>query len=339
MQEFLSINPKDIPNEEMHRIYAALRTPYKYGAVIKLEDAYADSPSVFRYHGRWYMYYASIARECASSGYTTHLAESDDLLHWRTIGTIFDRRSDGEWDSRQIAGYAALTNTDWEGDAELRSADGRYYISYLAGATDGYEPDPLYMGLAFSADPLDGSRFTRLSRPILSPEDPDSREYEKKTLYKSFIFADDRGVTGHRFVNAYNAKHIDDTERIFLAVSDYMRHWERYGDGPVLDDITGHPGARICGDPQILRVGDLYVLLYFRLDSGRPAYNTFAVSRDLVHWTKWTGEPLIQSEYDWEDCHAHKPWIVRADGVVYHYYCAVNSRDERFIAVAASKPL
>lgn len=84
----------------------------------------------------------------------------------RTIGTIFDRRSDGEWDSRQIAGYAALTNTDWEGDAELRSADGRYYISYLAGATDGYEPDPLYMGLAFSADPLDGSRFTRLSRPI-----------------------------------------------------------------------------------------------------------------------------------------------------------------------------
>lgn len=82
-----------------------------------------------------------------------------------------------------------------------------------------------------------------------------------------------------------------------------MRHWERYGDGRC-STISPGTGRQDLRGSQILRVGDLYVLLYFRLDSGRPAYNTFAVSRDLVHWTKWTGEPLIQSEYDWEDCHA-----------------------------------
>ena len=31
--------------------------------------------------------------------------------------------------------------------------------------------------------------------------------------------------------------------------------------------------------------------------------------------------------------------IIEVDGVIYHYYCAVNDKKERFIALATSKPL
>jgi hypothetical protein len=80
-------------------------------------------------------------------------------------------------------------------------------------------------------------------------------------------------------------------------------------------------------------------MFFFRFVEGSHAYNTFAVSRDLVDWTLWGGEPLVQSEEDWENVHAHKSYVVKANGVVYHYYCAVNSKGDRFIALAASEPV
>ena len=127
------------------------------------------------------------------------------------------------------------------------------------------------------------------------------------------------------------------TERIFLAVSNDGESWERYGDRPVIDLITSDPRGRICGDPQIIRIDDIYVMLFFRYRDGEPAFNTFACSRDLINWTHWNGEPLIKSEYEWENLHAHKTWFVRSNEINYHFYCAVNDKNERFIALATSE--
>ena len=101
--------------------------------------------------------------------------------------------------------------------------------------------------------------------------------------------------------------------------------------------ITDYPTGRITGDPQIMLIDDIYVMFFFRFEDGKPAYDTFACSRDLINWRIWDGKPLIEPEYDWEDVHAHKPWIIRKDGITYHFYCAVNSKNERYIAVAVSK--
>ena len=106
--------------------------------------------------------------------------------------------------------------------------NGMYYLSYLAGNSDGYEPDPLYMGLAKSSDPTDGEQYIRLENPILRPEDPDARPGEEKTLYKSFLFRDPLNSTGYPYVNVYNAKDHLDRERIYLAVSRDGETWERY---------------------------------------------------------------------------------------------------------------
>ena len=121
-----------------------------------------------------------------------------------------------------------------------------------------------------------------------------------------------------------------------MSVSKDGESWERMGDDPIIFDDSVEQNQKINGDAQILKYKDLYVMLYFIYDH-QTAYNTFACSYDLVHWTKWTGEPLIKSEYDWENLYAHKPWMVVDKGVVYHFYCAVNDKGERFIALATNK--
>ncbi|HOA32721.1 MAG TPA: glycosylase, partial [Clostridia bacterium] len=128
-------------------------------------------------------------------------------------------------------------------------------------------------------------------------------------------------------------------ERIYLAVSNDAVNWERYGATPVIDDIKDNPRVKISGDPQIVKIDDIYVMFYFVCEEGKGAYNTFACSYDLVEWTKWTGTPLVQSEHEWENIYAHKPWVLKDKEVVYHFYCAVNKKGERFIALATSKPL
>ena len=225
----------------------------------------------------------------------------------------------------------------YEGGGRLEQLNGNYYIPYLAGNSDGYEPDPLYMGLAKTKDPVDPASFERFLKPILRPEDVDARHYEGKTLYKSFMFQDPLNTTGYPYVNVYNAKGEDNGERIYLAVSEDGEHWERYGEHAVLDLISNEPGGTSIGDPQIILIGDIYVMLYYGSRNCGAAYDSFACSRDLRGWTVWEGEPLVKSEYPFENGHAHKPWFIRYNGKNYHFYCAVNDQNERFIALAVSE--
>jgi hypothetical protein len=71
----------------------------------------------------------------------------------------------------------------------------------------------------------------------------------------------------------------------------------------------------------------------------KGAFNRFACSYDLINWTDWNGENLIQSSEPYDELYAHKSCVVKHNGVVYHFYCAVNKKDQRGIAVATSKDL
>lgn len=323
-----------ISKEKLQSIYEKIKTPYKYGAVIKSDEYLTDSPSVFRYDGKWYMYYIMIHKNVKDSGYETHYASSDDLINWKYEGKLFERLTKEHWDSRQIAGYAAFVDMNFGGSNEIRPVNGKYYMAYLGGNLNGYETDPLSMGLAYAQTPI--TKFKRFEKPIMSPFDKDAREFETLTLYKSDMFIDEAEVTGHRFVNAYNAKPLDNKERIYLAVSDDGEHWKRYLDTPIIDETKTIDDLLISGDPQIVKLDGYYVMFFFRSIENGGAYNTFAVSENLVDWTIWDGEPLIKPEYEWENVFAHKSCVVKYNGIVYHYYCAVNDKGERFIALATS---
>jgi predicted GH43/DUF377 family glycosyl hydrolase len=118
-----------------------------------------------------------------------------------------------------------------------------------------------------------------------------------------------------------------------MAVSRDMVRWSRYGEGPVVDN-----GKGISGDPQIVRMGDVWVMFYFGAGWKANAFDTFAVSYDLVHWTKWKGPDLVAPSLPWDETYAHKPWVLSHDGVVYHFYCAVGT-EGRLIALATSQDL
>lgn len=322
--------------DDMKEIYEKIKTPKKLGAVLKWEDEFTDSATVFQKDGVFYMYFISISKDVSVSGYETHLAKSEDLIHWTYMGKILKRNEFNRWDSKQCAGYASFLDIAYDGGGKLEQLNGNYYIPYLAGNSDGYEPDPLYMGLAKTKNPVDPTSFERLPEPILRPEDVDVRPYEGKTLYKSFMFRDPLNTTGYPYVNVYNAKGEDNGERIYLAVSEDGEHWERYGEHAVLDLISNGQGTTV-GDPQIILIGDIYVMLYYGSRNCNAAYDSFACSRDLKSWNVWDGEPLVKSEHPFENGHAHKPWFIRYNGKNYHFYCAVNDQNERFIALAVSE--
>lgn len=319
----------------LENIYEKIKTPYKYGAVVKIDGKMTDSPVVFKRDGKYYMSFVSIDNEC-KTGYSTHIAESNDLLNWRPIGEILTENTD--WDTAQSGGYAELQDNVFGGSNELLTVDGKYVFAFIGGNLNGYETDPLSMGLATADDFLDFDGFKKREKPILSGNDADARAGETLTIYKADMFYDSLKTLGYNYVNAYNAKDNTHRESIYLAVSNDGINWKRYGDSAIIPVTECKDSVRINGDPQIIMVDGYYVMLYFVFDLEVGAYNTFAVSSDLVHWTKWDGEPLVKSEFEWESTFAHKQWVIKENGVVYHYYCAVN-KQERFIALATSKPM
>ena len=334
----IQVLPAEVGKGEMEALYREVRTPYKYGIVLPAPSGKkVDCPNVFRHGGKWYMVYVQLENDPV--GYVTRLAESDDLLHWRPLGNILDRGAVGAWDAAQAAGGFALHETDW-GHNGVQKYDGQYWISYLGGPNPGYETPPLSIGLATAIDPVRGP-WERAAKPSLSTDDADARATERSRLYKSFVFRDDSRSLGAPFVMFYNAHSAHDSERIFAAVSDDLRMWRRYGSAHVLgnEPPAGSKGTVISGDPQIVRIHGLWVMFYFGAFWKPGAFDTFAASRDLVHWTKWEGADLIASSEPWDAQYAHKPWVLKYRGVVYHFYCAVDKAGNRQIALATSVDL
>lgn len=322
-----------VSQAEMQRVFEEAKTPYKFGIVLQPEskDELIDCPNVFRYGDAWYMLYVVNKQNV---GYETYLAKSEDLLAWEPLGKVLPFAENG-WDKWQADGSLALVDPAWGGSAKLGQFDGKYWMSYFGGEKKGYETDPLSLGLAWTTTPNEAKAWTRLAEnPVLRPSDADARPFEKATLYKSHILWDKSETLGYPFVMYYNGKQEGrGTERIGMAVSKDLVHWKRFGDGPVIDN-----GSGISGDPQLVKMGDLWVMFYFGAFWQPGAFDTFACSRDLVHWTKWTGEHLIEPSEPWDETFAHKPWVLKHDGVVYHFYCAVGTQG-RAIALATSRDL
>ena len=327
-----------VSRREMERVYEAVKTPHKVGVVLEPDEGkMLDNPNVFRYGDRWWMLFIQFD----SRGYETHLAESDDLVHWKRRGCVFERGASGTWDVAQADGGPSLMDVRWDGSNTLGTFDGKYWMTYIGGAKEGYETDPLAIGIACAATPTNKWARARAT-PALATTDPDVRLFERRTLYKSFVVDDPSRMLGARFVMYYNAKRETEQqyESIGMAVSDNMVDWRRYGAGPVV--ANGVPGEAfyISGDPMVRKIGDLWVMFYFGC-GWRPgekgSFETFAASRDLVNWTKWDGAPLVAPSEPWDAQHAHKPWVIRHGGITYHYYCAVGDRG-RVLALATSEP-
>ena len=339
-----------IPQSDMQRIYNEVRTPYKYGMVVAPTDNYhkIDCPTVFRVGDKWLMTYVVYNGKDGldGRGYETWLASSDDLLHWNTEGRILSYKEDG-WDMNQRGGFPALIDWTWAGNYGISKYKKNYWLTYIGGHGTGYEAvrEPLNIGIAWTdGDITQAHEWQSGNKPLLSINDKDAQWWEKLVQYKSTIYDDPQKTLGKRFVMFYNAGGINPAndlkaERIGIALSNDLKKWKRYEGNPV---FANEVGGIITGDAQIAKMGDLYVMFYFKAyDPSRKynAFNTFAVSRDLIHWQRWEGEDLIWPTKTFDEMFAHKSYVLKHKGVVYHFYCAVNNDQQRGIAVATSVPM
>ncbi len=339
----------EVFQSRMSEIYEQVKTPHKYGLVVAptTNNYKIDCPTVFQKDGKWFMTYVVYNGKTGTDGrgYETWLAESDDLLHWTTMGRILSFK-EGTWDQSQRGGFPALPDMTWGGSYELQSWKGKYWMTYIGGENSGYEKGPLSIGLAWTLKKNLGKtvEWESFEKPILSSKDKDAQWFEKLTQYKSTIYWDKKKTLGAPFVMFYNAGGVHPEtglkgERIGIALSKDLKKWKRYAGNPVFGhEIQG----MITGDAQIQQFGDLYVMFYFSaFNTNKPykAYNTFACSYDLIHWYDWQGDDLIIPSKPYDDLFAHKSYVINHNGVVYHFYCAVNTHDQRGIAVATSKPM
>lgn len=334
--------PKVVSESKMQEIYEEIKTPFKYGLVMVPEDQSKkmDCPTVFRKDGKWFMTYFVFD----GRGYETWLAESDSLLDWKNLGLVMAFSDSTDWDANQKAGYPSLQDPTWGGSYELQRYDGKYWMPYFGGSSEGYESGLLSISMAYTEyDPSTVHLWDRVGKPILMASDKDVRWWENSTIYKTWVLLDEGKTTGYPFVMYYNARGdsinpAKGAERIGMAVSDDMVNWKRFGADPV---INHHKG--ISGDAVIQKMDDVWVMFYFgafwteRKD--HDAFNRFACSYDLVNWTDWEGVDLIAPSEPYDNWFAHKSCVVKHDGVVYHFYCAVNKGYDRGIAVATSRDL
>ena len=333
-----------VPEWVMQNVYNEVKTPYKYGMVLVPENnaQKLDCPTIFRKGDLWYMSYIAFD----GVGYETWLAKSKDLLNWQTLGRLLSHPKDTTaWDAAQRAGYLSLINPDWGGTYALQPFNNKYWMSYFGGNAKGYEAGLLSMGMAYTAkDPATAHEWQTLSKPVLTSLDSNVRWWENKKLFKSTVIRDKAKRTGYPFVMYYNAngdsakdnKKTRWFERIGMAVSNDMVNWQRYNPEPVVHHPVG-----ITGDPYLQKMGDLWVMFYFGAfwQDRKGAFNRFACSYDLVNWTDWKGENLVESSEPFDELYAHKSCVVKHNGVVYHFYNAVNKKEQRGIAVATSKDL
>jgi hypothetical protein len=125
-------NYKRVDKETMQQVYEEVKTPYKYGLVVVGGDTtkMADCPTVFRYNNSWYMSYIVFD----GRGYETWLAQSNDLLQWKTLGTLLSFSLDTSlWDANQKAGYVALQDEQWNGSYQLLQYNNKYWMTYIGG--------------------------------------------------------------------------------------------------------------------------------------------------------------------------------------------------------------
>ena len=324
-----------VPQSEMQRVYDEVKTPYKYGIILRPgEKESVDCPNVFRYGDKWYMVYVAIKDKV---GYETLLAESDDLLNWKPLGKVLPFAAAG-WDQWQADGSIALVDPAWGGSARVAAVTtASTGCRYFGGAKQGYETDPLAIGMAWTTAP---DKPVAVDTPGQKSR-AHARAARRPAVRAGHALQEPRAV-GQIGVARLSVRDVLQRQAA-RAVDRADRHGRVGRHGPLVALRRGagdrqRPGHLGRSANRVRHAGDLWVMFYFGAGWKPRAFDTFACSRDLVHWTKWTGPDLIAPSEPWDKTFAHKPWVLKHDGVVYHFYCAVGN-EGRVIALATSKDL
>lgn len=349
----------EISQEVFNEIYEEVKTPYEYGLVLEKGEQIADFDSeltdqmnVFQIPGDdEYVYTTYVGKDINrktdgtdNTGYSTGLARSSDMLSWEKLGVILEPGNDFYRGS--TAGYLVKEHNWGELPTPHETEEGNFALTVLASDEHGYEQGNKRGGVAFSEtnsffdENGDVVRFEMHDEPVIDG----SASYENGTIWAMKTIWD---AENERYVNFYNASH--GPEVMNQAYSTDLINWEREETNPVLtpfEQPNGEEwGTLYNGDADVVKIGDYWVMFYFTDtpvqigDKIKPnnVIDSFAVSKDMVNWHK-SDYKLTEKNTTYARSYAHKPAVVKKNGVVYHYYNAV-AYQERAMALSTSVDL
>jgi len=362
----VEMQPRDVLVLKKKPDYAEIKnylTPHKYGKPIfsgsGVDGTYnkhgVDCPFVFRHNNKFYMLHVGFD----GIGYQTALATSNDLLDWQELAVVLTRDNNKNWDSVGAGGTWILKEDDSiHAVPTLKKVDGKYWMVYHSYPDEGYEAGPAQIGLAWCEDE-DLLTWHKLEKPIFSYKD--GAEWERGGLYKACILEKDG--TYYMYYNAKNNKPHSWHEQIGMATSKDMLNWTRHEGNPIVPTVPDTWDAWFVADPYVVHDGNKWVMYYYGFNR-KTAQEGIAYSYDMFNWTKYD-EPIISSgkgynrnithpfeiaEHELDTQFAHKPSVLKWNGILYHFYVASRIyregdkgkglwNDFRSVTVATSKSL
>jgi predicted GH43/DUF377 family glycosyl hydrolase len=191
---------------------------------------------------------------------------------------------------------------------------GKFVMLYRAQDNDGTSR----LGYAESAD---GIHFTRRSQPVLSPETDYEKDggVEDPRLMKF-------GETYYLTYTGYNKK----DAQLCLATSNDLIHWER--KGILLPAYKGNWNVRWTKSGAMVpqKISGKYWMYFLGTSRDKTDQTGLAYSRDLIHWTEATMEPVLPKragKFDSRVVEPGPPPIITKDGILLVY----NGADDNLI--------
>lgn len=68
-------------------------------------------------------------------------------------------------------------------------------------------------------------------------------------------------------------------------------------------------------------IDNIWVMFYFGAFWKPGVFDRFACSYNLINWTYWKGEDLINSSEIFDSRYAHKPFVIKYQGVISFLLC------------------
>lgn len=310
----------NVSNEEMQQVFDFLKTPYDQGVVLRASDNKQSvaHPKVFRYQDQWFMSFVLEDHQTLE----TWLTSSKDLTSWQRGKAVLPKTMDS-WDATVKMGAVSLVNPDLNSEPSPVSFNGSYWMIYL-GSNNTISTHPSSgIGAAYASGFDLESSWKRLDAPVLNIDPNQFPDWRKETGHCFTLFHDKQFATGYPFILLTYL--VDD---VVLLGSNDLRAWYQIKGQKVSlklpDKIT---------DLEMMRLNDLYVLVYTAYNKTMQKEVRFACSKNLFYWQIWDGEPLLNHTKDIrESC------LFNYGDTVYHFY-TLKENGNTSIALSTSKPI